>query len=177
MAQVPKIDTPCPLGVDEQRRLDGHCARCDKQVHRLDAMSDGERQALLAAAAGPICVAYRSERPRAMRRGAGFGIAIAATLVSAGAYAADPPTLLTQPASATPVASTPLLAQEPAKDCDDEATSIELIEFVGGVKDPRDAHWVDDSELPELPMREAATLDDATAAVDAATVANPVSAR
>ncbi|MEG3791315.1 hypothetical protein V1318_14390 [Lysobacter sp. CCNWLW3] len=164
MAQVPKIDSPCPLGIDEQRRLDGHCARCDKHVHRLDALSDDERHALLIAADGPICVSYRSERPRASRRGAGFGIAIAASLVSAGAYASDPPLLPPQPASATPVAPTPLLAQAPAKDCADEVTSIEMIEFVGGVSDPRDAHWADDSELPELPMREAAALDDTTAA-------------
>lgn len=180
MAQVPKIDSPCPLGIDEQRRLDGHCGRCDKQVHRLDALSDGERRALLSAADGPICVAYRAERPRATRRSAGFGIAIAATLVSSGAFAADSPTSLISPVKGPPVL---LVPQDETKDCADEAeaTSIERIEMVGGVNDPADAHWVDDSDLPELPMREAAALDDATAALDRADAVdrkhNPVSTR
>lgn len=191
MAQVPKIDTPCPLGVDEQRRLDGHCARCDQHVHRLDAMSDSDRRALLAAADGPICVSYRSgsyrsssyrsssyrsESPRAMKRGAGFGIAIAATLVSGGAFAADPPALL--PAAtgeqASPVAPAPLLAAPaPSPDCEDE--ELELI-VLGGVSDPRDAQWVDDSELPDLPMRDAATLDEVAASTDTPT-ANPIARR
>lgn len=176
MAQVPKIDTPCPLGVDEQRRLDGHCARCDKHVHRLDAMSDSDRRALLAAADGPICVSYRSEHPRAMRRGAGFGLAIAATLVSGGAFASDPPDLL--PAAtgeqASPVAPAPLLAAPaPSQDCEDE--KLERI-VLGGVSDPHDAQWVDDSELPDLPMRDAATLDEAAASTDASTD-NPIARR
>lgn len=157
MAQVPKIDSPCPLGIDEQRRLDGHCGRCDKHVHALDAMSDAQRQALLRSAEGSICVSYRARRPGAARRGVGFGIAIAATLVSSGAFAADPPLLpATASEQASPVpAASPLIAPEQAPNGEDD--DMERI-FVGGVKDPQDAHWVDDSELPELPMRDASGL-------------------
>lgn len=183
MAQVPKIDSPCPLGIDEQRRLDGHCGRCDKHVHALDAMSDGERQALLRSAEGSICVSYRTPHRSVSRRGAGFGIAIAATLVSGGAFAADPPSLLPAAASeqATPVsAASPLLEPAPVQNCEEEDPGLEFI-TVGGVSDPQDAHWVDDSDLPELPMREAAALDDAMAAIDRADAVdrkgNPVSTR
>ncbi|NUO78270.1 MAG: hypothetical protein HOQ32_19950 [Lysobacter sp.] len=177
MAQVPKIDTPCPLGIDEQRRIDGHCARCDKQVHKLDAMSDSERRALLAKAEGPLCVSYRAPRPQALRRGAGFGIAIAATLVSGGAFASDPPALLPAAAGeqASPVTPAPLLAAPAsAPDCEEDGQTWVLI---GGVNDPSDAQWVDDSELPELPIREAAALEDAVVALAPTSVVNPVSTR
>lgn len=166
MALVPKIDQPCPLGVDELRRIDGYCGRCSTQVHALDGLNEAERRALLQAASGPICVSYRVPRPAPTRRGAGFGIAIAATLVSGGAFAADPPALLT-PATAEPAVSpfavAPLLPEAKPEECD-EASKLDLIEVVGGgVSDPRDAQWVDDSELPDLPMRDAADLDAAPA--------------
>lgn len=172
MAQVPKIDSPCPLGIDEQLRLDGHCGRCGKHVHALDAMDDAERRALLRTAAGPICVSYRSARPSAVRRGAGFGIAIAATLVSGGAFATDPPPLLPPVASeqASPVtAAAPLVPSEQAGGEDED----ERIVFVGGVSDPQDAQWIDDSDLPELPMRQADQLEQAVSAPVSAQVVNP----
>lgn len=172
MAQVPKIDSPCPLGIAEQLRLDGHCGRCGKHVHALDAMDDAERRALLRTAAGPICVSYRSARPGAVRRGAGFGIAIAATLVSGGAFATDPPSLLPPVASeqASPVtAAAPLVPSEQAGGEDED----ERIVFVGGVSDPQDAQWSDDSDLPELPMRQADQLEQAVSAPVSAQVVNP----
>ncbi|MBP6749226.1 MAG: hypothetical protein KA144_06270, partial [Xanthomonadaceae bacterium] len=85
MSRFPRIDTPCPLSQDEQRAIDGHCNRCDKQVHQLDALSEDERRALLATATGPICVSYRAPAPRKVGR---FGAAIAATLIGSGAATA-----------------------------------------------------------------------------------------
>ncbi|SFL05050.1 hypothetical protein [Lysobacter sp. cf310] len=166
MALAPKIDQPCPLGIDELRRLNGYCGHCKTQVHALDGLSEAERRTLLQAAFGPICVSYRVPRPAPLRRGAGFGIAIAATLVSGGAFAADPPSLLaptTIEPSATPVATAPLLPVAETVEC--EPTELEFITITGGVSDPRDAEWVDDSELPELPMRDVAGLDAAPALV------------
>ncbi|KRD76933.1 hypothetical protein [Lysobacter sp. Root983] len=168
MALVPKIDQPCPLGIDELRRLNGYCGHCKTQVHALDGLSEAERRALLQAASGPICVSYGVPRPAPARRGAGFGLAIAATLVSGGAFAADPPSLLapaaTEPA-ATPVAATPLLPAADAVEC--ESTELDFVTITGGgVSDPQDAQWVDDSDLPELPMRDAAHLDSASALAD-----------
>ena len=176
MAQVPKIDSPCPLGIAEQLRLDGHCGRCDKQVHALDAMDDAERRALLRAADGPICVSYRSARPSASRRGAGFGIAIAATLVSGGAFAVDPPSLLPTVANeqASPVtAASPLVAPVQASGEDED----EGLVFVGGISDPHDAQWSDDSDLPELPVRQADELGEVVAAPASAHLVNPASKR
>ena len=48
MALVPRIDQSCPLGVDEQRRIAGHCKVCDTTVHALDGMDEAARRALLA---------------------------------------------------------------------------------------------------------------------------------
>lgn len=168
MALVPRIDSPCPLGIDELRRLNGYCGHCKTQVHALDGLSEDERRALLQAASGPICVSYRASRPAPLRRGAGFGIAIAATLVSGSAFAADPPSLLaptaTEP-SATPVAATPLLPASDAVEC--ESTELDFVIITGGgVSDPQDAQWIDDSELPELPMRDPSSLEGSPALAD-----------
>ena len=43
MACFPKIDQPCPLGIDERERIDGYCARCEKTVHALDALDQAAR--------------------------------------------------------------------------------------------------------------------------------------
>lgn len=181
MALVPKIDSPCPLGIDELRRLQGYCGHCGTDVHALDSMDEQERKALLRAAAGPICVSYRVPRPVSARRGAGFGIAIAATLVSGGAFAggafsndasaADPPSQLapatTGPAT-SPVAMAPLLPSQAATE-GEESAELEFITVVGGgVRNPQAAQWIDDSELPELPTRDAASLDAASTPADAA---------
>ncbi|NUO78271.1 MAG: hypothetical protein HOQ32_19955 [Lysobacter sp.] len=163
MALVPKIDQPCPLGVDELRRLNGYCGHCSTQVHALDDLDEAQRRALLQTAKGPICVSYRRPAPVSARRGAGFGIAIAATLVSGGAFAAEPPNLLA-PTAAEPVASpfavAPLVPAATPAECE-EATKLEFVVIAGGVSDSHDAQWVDDSELPELPMREIADLEAA----------------
>ncbi len=159
MSRFPKVDQPCPLGIEEQRRLDGYCSRCEKAVHALDAMSVAEREALLASANGPICVAYRVSAPR---RPARFGAAMALALVVLPAAAADAPDIGAVPptASGTPAPSILSDVLHPAQvKCHDEAgeatdpwPAYETI-TVGGVSRPGDAEWVEtDDSLPDLPV-------------------------
>jgi len=146
MARVPRIDRPCPLSPDEQRGIAGDCARCGHPVHRLDAMDDAQREALLAASTGPICVSYRTPA-----RAASLA-AIALTLIAGSALAESPAPLVASPAAP----STPVEA-------DAELQSLVSIVWVGGVSEPRSVEWVDDSRLPELPMIERDATADRTA--------------
>jgi hypothetical protein len=145
MARYPKIDSPCPLGIDEQLRIDGFCKRCDKHVHALDQMSQQQRDQFMRVSNGPLCVSYRMPR-----RIAGLGVAIAVTLVTSGALAGE--TLLQAPAAAatqSPVTAEDVLADE---------AMLDFI-IVGGVNDPQDAGWIEDDTLPELPVRDAGDGD------------------
>lgn len=151
MSRFPLIDSPCPLSQEEQRAIDGHCGRCDKHVHKLDALSEDERRALLTAATGPICVSYRVPTPRKVGR---FGAAIAATLIGTGAataaYASDAdPTASALPPP--PAQNGPSWAQthvdEPLDLGDDEVL------ILGGIDDPQDAQFAEDTSTPALPMR------------------------
>jgi len=146
MACFPKIDQPCPLGIDEQKRIDGWCGRCAKNVHSLDGMSGDDRRALLRGASGPICVSYR--RPVARGSGVGLGAALAMSM-SASALAIDglPST------SATDVAQSSVETAAAA-----DATQLDFL--TGGVSHPADAEWIDDSDLPDLPMISAAAQPD-----------------
>jgi len=90
MALFPKIDQPCPLGIDAQKRIGGYCSRCDKGVHALDAMTDAERRALLRDARGSICVSYRT--PSRAPSCVGFGAAVALSIASPS-FATEPPIL------------------------------------------------------------------------------------
>jgi len=137
MARVPRIDRPCPLSPAEQRGIAGDCTRCGHPVHRLDDLDDAQREALLAAMPGPICVSYRTPS-----RAASLA-AIALTLIAGSALADSPAPLVPGPAAP----STPVEAEA-------EALPLESITWVGGVDEPRSAQWVDDSRLPELPMIE-----------------------
>lgn len=150
MSRFPLIDSPCPLSQDEQRAIDGHCGRCDKHVHKLDALSEDERRALLAAATGPICVSYRVPAPRKVGR---FGAVIAATLIGTGAataaYAGETdPTTSGLPQA--PQSNGPTWAQTHV---DDTLALDDDIVFVGGIDDPQDAQFAEDTSLPALPMR------------------------
>ena len=136
MARFPRIDGPCPLGVDEQRRISGHCGRCGHQVHVLDDMDDTARESLLASSAGPMCVSYRIPARR---------LAAIALTLAAGSAMADPPTTQVAHADASPVEQATLLP-------------LDQIVMVGGVDEPRSAQWIDDGTLPELPMVERAAL-------------------
>lgn len=130
MALFPRINSPCPLSADEQKAVDGRCARCDKHVHALNEMNSAQCAELLAAASGPLCVSYKVSAAQALRM-SGVGFAMAATLVAGAAVAADAPVY-------------------PANEAGSE--KLEFIIITGGVDDPTDAAWIDDSDLPELPV-------------------------
>lgn len=147
MPSFPRIDSPCPLSAEEQRAIDGHCDRCDKHVHALNDMSEAERRALLANAAGPICVSYRKTMPRRVGR---IGAAIAATLITTTAYAGDP----VAPAAGQPTVAAALQGVE-------EEVFLEDIVFVGGVNDSQDALAAMDMSVPALPMHTLALVPGA----------------
>ena len=152
MSRFPRIDKPCPLSAEEQRAIDGHCDRCDKHVHALNGMNEAERRALLANATGPICVSYRIPAPRRVGR---IGAAIAATLITTSAYAAEP--------AMSPVAQPPPIGAAPQAS-DDALLDMDDLVFVGGIDDPQDAMMAEDTSVPELPLRAvaAASGDDET---------------
>lgn len=154
MSIVPRIDTPCPLAADEQRTIDGHCGCCDREVHRLDTLDGDARRALFAAATGPLCVSYRAPASRAPRRMGRIGAAIAATLITASAYAADPssPGTDAQTERAAPTTGSRIQRTEP-RDLDE-------VLVIGAVNDPQDARLPADTSVPVLPVQEAAVLDD-----------------
>lgn len=154
MSIVPRIDTPCPLTADEQRNIDGHCGRCDREVHRLDTLDGDARRALFAAATGPLCVSYRAPASRAPRRVGRIGAAIAATLITATAYAADPssPRTDAQAERAAPTTGSRIQRTEP-RDLDE-------VLVIGAVNDPQDARQPEDTGVPALPVQETAVLDD-----------------
>lgn len=149
MSIVPRIETPCPLGPAEQRAVDGHCGHCDREVHRLDGLGDAARRELFATASGPLCVSYRA--PRRVGR---IGIAIAATLITASAYAADPVEQRT--AGPRPAAQTDRAAPPTGTRIQREAPNeLDEVLIVGAVEDPQDARVPEDTSVPALPTREA----------------------
>ena len=142
MSRVPRIDTPCPLDARAQSAIDGHCTRCDKTVHRLDNMSNDARKALMATATGPICVSYRM--PAAHRVGR-IGAVIAATLITATAYANDPAPKQVDRVTATTGTRIP----------DQTVREMDEVAVIGAVSDPQDAAVPEDVSVPVLPAREA----------------------
>ena len=136
MSTLPRIDSPCPLSADEQRAIDGHCDRCDRTVHRLDALDTSARRALFADSDGPICVSYRVPAPRRVGR---VGALIAATLITTGAFAAEAPADVAAPPTGSRI------AREAPRDLDPV--------LVGAVNDPQDAKAAPDTSRPALPVR------------------------
>lgn len=142
MAIVPRIDTPCPLGAAEQRAIDGHCSRCDRDVHRLDALDADARRALFAAADGPLCVSYRA--PRRAGLGATIAVSLVVATASAGVFAADPPTAASAAsAEATPSTGSRIRHEAPR--------DLDGVLVIGAVNDPQDAAAPEDTSVPELP--------------------------
>lgn len=165
MPCVPRIDQPCPLSREARRSLDVYCGHCSKTVHSLDGMDEAQRRALLRSAGGPICVSYRVS---AGLGAAALALTLAVTPVQAGTPVTPSagqgvlqPSPRTQPLPGTvstasgllsPASSAPQQASEPPE-CEEE----ELLEIiVGGISRPDDAEWLEqESDLPELPMRDA----------------------
>ncbi|HEY6941537.1 hypothetical protein [Dokdonella sp.] len=139
MACFPKIDQPCPLGIDAQRRVAGYCGHCRKAVHGLDAMSDADRIAFVRHSQGPICVSYRVRRGAAL----GLGAAFALTLASPGQ--ADPVGIDVRATVESGAATT---APPPPPEHE--------VLLMGGISDPQSAAIVDDGDgdgdVPELPV-------------------------
>lgn len=144
MAIVPRIDTPCPLDPAEQRAIDRHCSRCDRDVHALDALDADARRALFAAASGPLCVSYR------VPRRAGLGATIAVTLVaataSAGVFAAEPPAAAAAPITEATSSTGSRIRHEAPRDLDG-------VLVIGAVNDPQDAAAPEDTRVPALPVQ------------------------
>jgi hypothetical protein len=156
MARFPRIDQPCPLAPDAQKRIKGDCGLCGKTVHCLDGKSDAERAEFMRKASGPVCVSYRLTA----------GISAALALSIAGPLAASPveaPTDTTSPAPATAhqAESAPVITFQAGAPPQTPVTAEEALDeldeviFLGGVSKPGEAEWVgSDESLPELPMRE-----------------------
>ena len=173
MACFPKIDRPCPLAVDEQRRIAGYCGQCRKHVHSLDALDAPARLALLKHATAPICVSYRVP--------ARIGAALILTMAGA-TFAADKSagvqSDMTRPspeqanagidisqyesttylneAQSDSISAYQLNQMPSLEERGNVAEQLEVI-MLGGVSDPQTVEWIDtdaQSELPELPIIE-----------------------
>ena len=145
MAIVPRIDTPCPLGAAEQRAIDGHCSRCDRDVHRLDALDADARRALFAAADGPLCVSYRA--PRRAGLGATIAVSLVVATASAGVFAAESPAA----APAATTEATPATPSTGSRIRHEAPRDLDGVLVIGAVNDPQDAAVSEDTSVPELP--------------------------
>lgn len=161
MSRFPRIDTPCPLSAEARNAIDGHCAHCDRHVHRLDDLSEAARRALLADAGGSICVSYR--RPAARHAGR-VGTAIAATLIVAGGLAQAGVPVADAPSPTAPSVGTQANDPAASPSVREALSAIEAepmlqipddVLVMGGVSAPGEADWSDDDDaLPPLPMHD-----------------------
>lgn len=147
MAIVPRIDTPCPLGAAEQRAIDGHCSRCDRDVHRLDALDADARRALFAAADGPLCVSYRAPRRAGLR--ATIAVSLVVATASAGVFAAESP--VAAPAATTE--ATPATPSTGSRIRHEAPRDLDGVLVIGAVNDPQDAAAPEDTSVPQLPVQ------------------------
>ncbi|HUQ11983.1 MAG TPA: hypothetical protein VM146_16830 [Steroidobacteraceae bacterium] len=149
MARVPTIDTPCPIaGKQLPEGATEHCSLCDRSVHNLDLMSDGERREFMSACSGKVCVAYTVRLPATGLRRRALAPASLAAALAAAAMASLPAAAQESPV----VGQSPIADENGLPNCDDY---YEV--FVGGVNKGDQAEWVDDGKdaPPELP-----TIDD-----------------
>ncbi|MEO8670838.1 MAG: hypothetical protein ABI411_05950 [Tahibacter sp.] len=163
MAHVPTIDSPCPIRWNAMPTAERNfCTQCERKVHNLDGMSDGQRREFLAACSGSVCVAYTVRPARsALSTRAGLGLAAALALSPMLVGAQDMP-------QQSPVEASSLTPKAEFIDCDHEKgpdaaadDKVEMI-IVGGVSNPRGARWQDEaSTLPTLPDIAADALVDA----------------
>ncbi len=143
MARYPVLDTPCPIKNSLHRVMRGDfCTNCNRQVHDLTAMNENERDAFFDSCSGEICIQIK--RPSAAK-------AIAASLAAASlampmaAAAQDAPTAVQE----VPTASEANAAQQIAEE------NIDEVEFVGGIKDPKNVTYKEeksDKEMSVLPV-------------------------
>ncbi len=88
MARVPVVESPCPIaGKGLPAGSTEHCTLCDRSVHNLDRMNEGERRTFMSACSGKVCVAYTVRIPVRHR---GLGVAaLAAVAIASLPAAAD----------------------------------------------------------------------------------------
>lgn len=131
----PKIQSPCPYKNQLAQVMDGDfCRHCQRTVFDLTAMSGDARRTFLSGCETEVCVSYRIPvKP-----------VLAAAALAAAAYA---PAAAAQEAPA--VQPSEMVSAAPAID---ETTDYIV---VGGIKDPKQAVFVEnaeDAKLPELPV-------------------------
>lgn len=131
MSKVPVITSPCPLRF-KTAPSDGmdFCSQCQRRVHNLDGMSDGERQVFFASCAGDVCVSYTVKRTVKI---AALSLATMGAVASAAAYAQQV-----------------TMNDPPSPHCE---TRVELDIIVGGTNAGKDLQWVDESEA-KMPDKE-----------------------
>jgi len=149
MALAPRNESSFSLRIEEQHCPVGHG---DKHVHAPDA----------ATRRGPASRRHSTRLAQAT--------AITLTLLAASAFAGEH-------ADAAPTPPSPTAAQgmtsSPAG-TQDRIKQLGSLIVLGAVSDPRDADWVDDSALPELPVigMDGDAQDDAAAQPGAARLAS-----
>lgn len=134
MARFPRIQSPCPNKARLSEVMDGDfCRACDRTVIDLTHMREEEKEALMKATTGKICVSYRPALVAA---------AMAAAMAALPVAAADDISIST---------SADVSFQEPVDDYYDD----EIV--VGGITDAKKADYVEvkaDADVPELPVIE-----------------------
>ena len=132
MSLFPKIKRPCPYVSDLDAVVSqGHCSSCDKVVHDITCMTDGERRQLVESHDGNLCVRYTVLRPvlAAMAIGLSTTAAVAADrpaesprhhkgkAVKAAAKTAHDPPVIAVPMVGAPIMPSPAGdASHPAPD-------------------------------------------------------------
>lgn len=138
MAMFPKIQSPCPYKANLAAVMDGDfCRMCKRNVVDLTTWSDDQRVAFLKSCETEVCVSYRLPLRPALA-----AAAMAAAVAALPAAAQDAP--VAQVAAADVAADATTMA-------DPEDTWI----VVGGIKDPKNAEFVEDAAdaaIPALPV-------------------------
>lgn len=145
MACVPRIDSPCPLPAAEAVAVQGDCRHCGHAVHDLDVLDEAGRRALFATTNGRICVRYRMALPAALALG--LGLSVIAPL-----EAAEPAKIIPSLTLAEPAAPQSSVVQKPLAVMDEDLEKDLEVILLGGIQSPQDAEWVDDTDLPPLPV-------------------------
>lgn len=145
MARFPVIESPCPIaGKSLPAGATEHCSQCDRSVHNLNLMNEGERIAFMKSCSGKVCVAYTFRIPASSFRKR----ALTAAALTAMALTA-------LPAAAQ---DSPVVGQSPVGDpnglphCDEYIDVMEI----GGVTKGDEATWVEDGKdaPPDMPTIE-----------------------
>ena len=136
MAWFPKIHSPCPYKANLASVMDGDfCNACERNVHDITAMSDGERRAFLSDCQEDVCVSYST-----------LGKLVAATVGTGMMAMATPAAAQDTQGAPTTDAGTQAAPEE------EWDYGLEII--VGGLRAKQDVEWEQhqDAALPSLPV-------------------------